>query len=191
MFVDWKEKAMNQNEWVEHLRKHYAIASVGGSTLMHQSGKGRNFRTQQYLINNLSFEDIASLDKTGFQTFLDNKTTELSRELPKPDNGRPNWGAARKVLNIFLRQCAMNKDINSFFELNRIEGYLEVPLDNHIVEKIDENADTSFAPNFKIRDLTKKVSDEIQKKASDIATEKEVNRYELDVLFWNHMKLAE
>jgi hypothetical protein len=181
---------MEVSKWAESLRKHYAVASVGSSTLMHQSGKGRNERAQNYLLNNFPLEGISSQDNKSFLKLLDKKTTELSRELPKPKDKSPNWGASRKVLNIYLRLCAMNKDVNSFYKLKNIESYLEVPLDNHIVKEIDKySKTTNFASSFTIRDLIKKESDTIQNKAILIALSKDIHRYELDVLFWNYKKI--
>lgn len=180
---------MGKSEWAELLRKHYAIASVGSSTLMHQSDKGRNKRSQNYLLNNFPLENLYLLDEKDFLCLLDTKTDELSLQLPKPSDGTPNWGAARKVLNIYIRLCSMNKDVYPFYKLHKIESYFEVPLDNHIVEKIDELSGSIFHKNFKIIDLTKPKSDSIQISAAEIAAQKGVYRYELDTLFWNYKKL--
>jgi hypothetical protein len=177
--------------WIEKLRKHYCIASVGNSTLMHQSGQGRNNAAQQFLLNEFPLIGLATLDERKFHALLDTRTSLLADRLPTPNSNVPNWGAARKVINIYLRLCAMNKDIHQHCALGSIESYFEVPLDNHIVARIDHYAKTKYKEQFKIKNLTKEVSDEIQETASGLATSFNLKRYELDILFWNHKKFGE
>lgn len=180
---------MEVSEWVNHLRKHLAVASVGNSTLMKQSGKERVVRAQRFLIRSMKLDKLATFDETKFKSFLSAKTRALSKELPRPVDLTPNWGAARKVINIYLRLCAMNKDINDYYELSSIEPYLEVPLDNHIVEKIDEELDTEYLKYFKIITLSATENRKLQNCASQLALEKGLYRYELDVLYWNSKKI--
>lgn len=158
---------------------------------MHQSGKGRNKLAQKYLLKNVPLIGLSDLNDREFTKFLNRKTNDLSKKLLKPDGTEPNWGAARKVLNIYLRLCAMNKDISTFHNLKNIESYLEVPLDNHIVKEIDNHAKTKFSSQFTIINLSQKVSNDIQSEAKNIATNKGIHRYELDVLFWNSKKIEE
>ncbi|MDD2763925.1 MAG: hypothetical protein PHE83_08145 [Opitutaceae bacterium] len=170
--------------WPEKVRKHLAIASVGGSTLMMQSGKDRGKNARAFLLANVPLTGLSAMDEAAFLTFLDQRTTELARILPRPDDNLPNWGAARKVLNIYLRLCAMNKDTHRTFNLAVAEPFLEVPLDNDVVEGIDQRWGTRFKRTFKIKTLTPQFSAEIQAAAKRLAATESLYRYELDVLFW-------
>jgi hypothetical protein len=175
-----------REEWLESVREHFAKASVGSSTLRSQVNAGgveaaRNFLKKKILLTNL--ENISEKD---FSQFLNTKTKSLSKILTRPDNNQPNFGAARKVINIFLRLCAMNKDLHRDFKLVKVERFLEVPLDSYVVKGIDANYGSSFARGFTIKNLKPKANTEIQNAAKEIAFKMNLHRYELDVLFWGN-----
>ena len=180
---------MAESTWVEDIRKHLAIASVGSTTLMMQAGKGRVSRAQLFLIKKMPLNNISNLSASEFNKYLNSKTIALSKLLLRPDNHQPNWGAARKVLNIYFRLCSMNKDLNTHFHLNKIEPYLEVPLDNHIVEKISSESKIKYSKTFKIKTLIKSENKKYQDLAAILASSTRLHRYELDILYWNHKKL--
>lgn len=180
---------MIESIWIEDIRKHLAIASVGNTTLMMQAGEGRVSRAQLFLIKKMQLNDISNLSESEFNKYLNTKTVALSKQLLRPDNQQPNWGAARKVLNIYFRLCSMNKDLNTHFRLNKIEPYLEVPLDNHIVKKIASESKIKYSKTFKIKTLTKSENNKYQDLATILAGDKYLYRYELDILYWNHKKL--
>ncbi|ENN6985943.1 hypothetical protein ACAB91_004503 [Vibrio parahaemolyticus] len=173
----------------EIVRKHYALASVGGSTLRRQCQPGGKDRAQSFLLNSFPLLELAEIrTETDFVDFLSVKTEELSKLLVV--DHRYNWGAARKVLNIYLKLCAANKDLHPFFKLSTVEPFLEVPLDSHVVRSIDKDVSTNFIADFQIKRLTKERSDVIQSVAHSIAANKELYRYELDYLYWNYFKLS-
>lgn len=180
---------IDQGEWAEKLRKHFCIACIGGSTLRGQSTKGKNDRCRAFLKNTFLLEDLSKLNEKVFLKHIDSKTIELSQELPKPDCKPPNWGAARKAINIYLRLCVMNKDINSFYNLSSIEEYLEVPLDSETVRGIKKESKANLPSKFTIRNLAKTESDKFQEAARKVAKKKKIHRYELDVVLWNSEKL--
>jgi hypothetical protein len=155
---------------------------------MSQSGKNRVERARSFLLQRVPLDGISALGKERFARFLDEQTRALSKELPKPGNGVPNWGAARKVLNIYLRMCAMNKDFHPAFNLESLEPYLEVPLDRQIVKWLDAKTGAARSKTFRIRDLQPDLSAEIQESAIDVATGEQCHRYELDVLYWNQAR---
>ena len=176
---------MKRRDWPETVRLHLAAASVGNTTLMMQAGKGRIGRAREYLRSQVLLTGLSQFKGAHFAEFLNANTNALSLELRRPEDNKPNWGAARKVLSIFLRQCAMNKDLNPAFKLATVEPFLEVPLDSQIVGKIDKLAVTGYASNFRIKSLEPALNSEIQKVALGIASSEGLHRYELDVLFWN------
>jgi hypothetical protein len=44
------------------------------------------------------------------------------------------WGAARKALNLFLRDVQYSWDLSSYFGLHTIFSFLEVPLDRYVAQ---------------------------------------------------------
>lgn len=176
---------MPRTNWAEDVRVHLAIATVGNSTLMMQSGKGRVETAQTFLRDQMLLDRLSTLDESAFAKFLNEKTLSLAEKLPRPEDRKPNWGAARKVLNIYLRMCAMNKDTNPAFRLSGIEPFLELPLDGEAVKGLDKHGGTKYSKGFTIKFLTPARNSELQTIASGIAADKGVHRYELDVLYWN------
>src|SRR5882724_67317 len=172
---------MERAKWLEAIRVHLAMASVGGSTLRSQVKPGGVQAARKFL-KNFPIKNLANLNEKKFSKLLNQKTTALSKNLLRPDNNEPNFGAARKVLNIFLRHCAMNKDLHRKFKLKAVDKFLEVPLDSYVVKGIDKN----FARGFKIKTLTPYCNSVLQEAAMKIARRKKLHRYELDVLFWGH-----
>lgn len=176
---------MTSDEWLEAVRRHLAVSSVGSSTLRMQSGEGCVDRARSFLRRRVPVDGLRDLGADEFAKFLDSKTVALARELPRLQDKKPNWGAARKVLNIFLRSCAMNRDLHHAYRLAHVEPLLEVPLDGQIVAAIDAAGGYCFAANFRIRGLDRRASLEIQDAAMELAKNKGLFRYQLDVLYWN------
>jgi hypothetical protein len=179
-----------RESWLADVRAHLAMASVSNSALMHQSGKGRVIKSQMFLLDEMQLSGLTTMGEREFYRFLDDKTDVLSGQLLREDDGQPNWGAARKIINIFLRLCAMNKDLNPAYGLSSLEPFLEVPLDNHIVSKIVESKGAEFKSPFQIKTLTRELSSAIQLEAKGIAERKGLFRYELDVIYWNSKKIS-
>lgn len=181
---------MRRESWLADVRSHLALASVTNSTLMMQSTKGRVGRAQQFLLTEVPLDGLSNLNEADFLKFLNQTTDALSLKLLRIEDSQPNWGAARKVLNIYLRLCTMNKDLHPAFKLSNLEPFLEVPLDNHVIGKIDAAIKTGYASKFAIKNLTLEFNTEIQASALKIADEQGLYRYELDALYWNAKKLA-
>jgi len=175
---------MNRSEWIEFVSGHLAMSSVGSSTLRSQVNAGGAEAARNFLKNGISLTNLENINERDFSKFLNKKTQALSKYLLRPDNGQPNFGAARKVINIFLRHCAMNKDLHREFKLDTVEQFFEVPLDSYVVAGIDANNGSNFSRGFTIRNLTPKLNSDIQSAAMEIARRRKLHRYELDVLFW-------
>ena len=176
---------MERNSWLEAVRGHLAASSVGSSTLRMQSGAGCVERARTFLRRRVPVDGLRDFSGEEFARFLDAKTAGLARELPRLTDQCPNWGAARKVLSIFLRSCAMNRDLYRAYRLARVEPFLEVPLDRQVVAAIDRAGGHSYAAKFSISGLNRRTCREIQEAAARVAARRGLFRYQLDVLFWN------
>ena len=84
----------------------------------------------------------------------------LKRRLPK---GARSWGAARKALNIFLRDVLYNHYLRSHHGLDRLEDWLEVPLDRDVAVALRAESEGGELPRWKtIKRLTPDVSGRYQ-----------------------------
>jgi len=72
-----------------------------------------------------------------FENELDRATEGLRRVLPRDAQ---HWGLARKVLNIFLRDCLYTSYLCEAFQLTRIEISLNYPLDSITAKKLRRGA---------------------------------------------------
>jgi len=73
------------------------------------------------------------------------------------------WGAARKAINLFLRSCVCSHYLRSDYGLDRIEPWLEVPLDSVTAAALRRIAGRGELPAWPgLKRLTKPISDQFQ-----------------------------
>ena len=124
--------------------------------------------------------------KQQFDRALDEETRKLMRTLPQ---GARHWGLSRKLLNIFLRDAFYNRFLCSEYGLNRIEHWLELPLDSHVGKKLNEQSGSGDLPRWNtIRALTPELNRQFQVSALEIAKERGLSRVHLDLFFWRGKK---
>lgn len=161
------------------------------SSAMRSQGEGTLGEVREYCQD----LDLGTFEVTSERLFLvelDQATEDLSGRLcPK------NWGAARKALNLFLRDVMYDACLPVH---HKLEGsllcWLELPLDSRSVRfiksegkaiaKQDGTCKLPLAPKgkFTIRDLVKPQSNQLQKYASVVASHKGYKRVELDEEAW-------
>lgn len=162
-----------------HSRRQARVAmlAIGPATLRNQGAPDMVATAQRYLaqldLTQFSAETIDS--QATFQKVLEVQTRKLAKAFP--DGGHGNWGAARKALNIFLRDAVESRSLCDVYHLAHIEPWLEVPLDSHVAEKL-----CSGWPG--IKHLTSAVSDEYQALASIMAEMLDCSRVDLDLYMW-------
>ena len=166
------------------LVRRIAMLSVGRSTLRGQGAKGVVSKSREYL-SRMRLEDFSGLDTRGeFIHMLNKKTNQLKRGFP---GGAQNWGAARKAINIFLREVIYNKHASRYYQLANIEKWLEVPLDSHVAKSIRNTTYGNSLPRWEtIKGLTAEVSEEYQAAAQKVANHLGMNRIDLDIYLWRH-----
>ncbi|MEK6527452.1 MAG: hypothetical protein AABZ36_01005 [Nitrospirota bacterium] len=167
---------------IDLLIKREASASVGNSTLRSQGAKDVVESARKSLAKiKIEKYSITSTQKE-FIEILDKDTQEIMRALP---SGAQNWGAARKVINIFLRNLIYNKHICQKHKIDHIESWLEIPLDSHVAEGLSETDSGRNLPRWNsIKRLTKADSDQYQLVAYTIAEKLKINRIDLDIYLW-------
>jgi hypothetical protein len=91
---------MNQDQLTEKIRRHFAITAVGPSASRNMIRRGDIQHIREFLVR----LDLRRFnDRTSFHRALDRATRSLAKLLPKG-----GWGAARKFLNIYLRNVTYN-----------------------------------------------------------------------------------
>lgn len=116
--------------------QHYLAAStIGHSTLRNQGAKGVIQAARDYLaVLDLSRFRLVS-DQSSYLEVLNSITKELQAALPL---GARHWGAARKSINLFMRETCYNRFISDEFNLARLEPWMEIPLDSLVAAELHD-----------------------------------------------------
>jgi hypothetical protein len=174
---------MNQ-EFISTLQKRTGQLAIGRSTLRNQGAPGVIDRARSFLqdIQLSEFRTISTNDQ--YLQFLENKTVELSESFPAGAKG--NWGAARKALNIFFRDCLYNTYLNKEYSIERLRDWLEIPLDGDVARNLCAINKSSLPKWPNIRCLTPEISSIYQEKAAEEAKKFGIARVDLDIYYWRN-----
>ncbi len=157
-----------------------ATSAIGPSSLRGQ-GKGVIGTTRRYLAR-ISLARIPRSNPKSFRKWLDRHTEALLDEYDLPH--RP-WGAARKALNLFLRDALYNKYLSSKYKLSALERWLEIPLDSVVAVGLKKSDTRGTLPSWPgLKYLTAEVSDLFQSQASELARQKGISMVHLDMYLW-------
>lgn len=133
----------------------------------------------------INLRSIAELDERRFAPRLDLLTAKLCAVLPDKSAG---WGFARKFLNIFLRDSLYDAHLSRTFRLQRVEYWLEVPLDGDVGRRLLAEPEGASLPRWRtIYELDAATHLAFQEVASRVATRKGTARVHLDLLYWSGM----
>jgi hypothetical protein len=169
-------------EIIRLLAKQRASSGVGSSTLRgHPNGI---IPAAREALNEIEIENYSRVNtEKAFLNLLERDTQKIMTAFPK--KAKDDWGAARKVLNIFLRDLCYYKYTCRHYKLERIEKWLEVPLDSYVAKGLRHfNGSLRRWPG--IKGLQRKVSDEYQEAAARLAKVKRINKVDLDIIFWRN-----
>ena len=158
-----------------------AELAIGTSTLRNQGAPGVLSAARKFL-KQLDLAAFRTRTPERFQARLNMTTRHLKGRLPR---GARNWGAARKAVNIFLRDVLYNHYLRSRHALNRLEEWLEVPLDRDVAAALRGESEGAALPRWKtIKRLTPDVSRRYQSIAEVVARRKGTDRVHLDLHYW-------
>lgn len=148
---------------------------------MRGQGKGVLKASQRFLAS-LSLVRIPKSRATLFRDWLDRQTKSLLDQFPTDE--RP-WGAARKAINLFLRDRLYNQYLCRRFGIVEIEPWLEVALDKVVARGLKAEAGRGGLPQWPgLKRLKPNVSDDFQAFASKHARTLEIERVHLDMYLW-------
>jgi hypothetical protein len=139
-------------------------------------------------------EDFREIDKGTFKNLLDRHTLRLQGQIRKLDNSAFYWGSARKAINIFLATACYHAVLRREYDLDKIEDYMEIPLDSQVAKKLSTEAkkrEIALSQWESLKHLPKNLSEEYQKFALLYAQELKCSRVQLDVLIWRAVNECE
>jgi hypothetical protein len=167
-----------KKKFISDMQKFTAISAIGASALRGQKS-GTISKVRNYLgIMNLS--KLCRLQsEQRYKAWLDLHAQRLV------NNHRVRWGAARKALNLFLRDCLYNKYLSTQFDLEHVERWMEIPLDSIIAKELKKNAGRGMLPPWPgLKKLKQADSERFQRHATEMASEVKMDRVHLDVSLW-------
>ena len=132
----------------------------------------------------IRLDRLATRDAAQYHRRLDVLTTRLQHKLPK---SAASWGLARKLLNIFIRDCVYVGYFRRAYGLHLIEAFCEVPLDSITAERI-RKAKPGLPPWPGVKYLTPSVSSQYQLVANQLSKLKGIAALHLDAYWWGARK---
>jgi len=171
---------MRPKTFIPTVQRRLAATAIGPSTLRGQ-GKGVLKASQRFL-SALQLGCIPRSNEAGFRRWLDRETDRLLNGLPI--KGRP-WGAARKGINLFLRDSLYNQYLTRHFRITELERWLEIPLDRIVAQGLKSEAGRGNLPPWPgLKYLTSDVNEEFQTFAAACARKMGFHRVHLDMYLW-------
>jgi hypothetical protein len=183
---------MTKNDFLNTLQKRIASGAVTPSAARNMGPTGTIKAARKFLADEISLIEVASSGRK-YPALLDAQTSRLRRALPKRGKRGKHWGAARKFLNIFLRDATYNVYLRKAYRLDRIENRLEVPLDSHMADYLttrvkELNLRIKLPPWGKVILVNKRTNRKYQEAAKAIARaeakNERLNPVHLDVIAW-------
>jgi len=171
---------MRPKTFIPTVQRMVAVTAVGPSALRGQ-GAGVLGAAQRFLAS-MSLARIPRSSEPRFQAWLHRQTDTLLEYLPV--EGRP-WGAARKAINLFLRDTLYNQYLSKGFILEKLEPWLELPLDSAVVRGLKSRAGRGILPSWPgLKHLEPDVSELFQSFATEQAFSFGIERVHLDMYLW-------
>ena len=173
-----------RSDFVEIVQRMVAISSVGPSAVRGQ-GKGVQGACHEHL-SSLRLERIPATGGKAYEAWLDRQTEKLLDALSSvlPPANRP-WGTARKALNLFMRDALHDKYLAREYGLDKLESWLEIPLDRVVAKGLRLPSDRGRLPVWPgLKHLQPAVSVLYQAKAKEVAVRMGIARVHLDMYLW-------
>jgi hypothetical protein len=171
---------MKPKDFITTLQRKVAFTAVGPSALRGQ-GKGV-LRASQDFLSQMSLARVPRSSEKRFQLWLDRQTELILDSLPIKN--RP-WGAARKAINLFLRDALYNQYLSKEFKFQSIESWLEIPLDSAVAKGLKFQSNQGELPRWPgLKNLKSHISEGFQLFALKQANLKGLARIHLDMYLW-------
>lgn len=173
---------MTDSELLRAFQSRAARIAVGASTVRGRGNAGVVAASRNFL-RQVDLAVFGQPTRKRFSKHLDAATIELRDSLPR---GARHWGLARKVMNIFLRDCLYTTYLDTAFDLRNNEAFFELPLDSITAVQLKRAAGRGKLPAWPgVKHLTPPLSAKLQDAASAEAARRGIKRIHLDAIWWS------
>ncbi len=181
------DERMTKTEFLWMIQARTAEMAIGASTLRNQGAANVVSTTREFL-KRLELRTFNTDIAEGFRKSLDEQTNCLGVSLPQ---GAQSWGAARKALNIFLRDVLYSHYLSEEYGFERLEPWLELPLDGDSARSLRLEPEGKGLTRWEgVKYLVPNVSDDYQLAAERVANRLQIARVHLDLIYWRREKRA-
>ena len=168
-----------RGDLVRALRQRAAVSAVRDSAVR---GRGAVAAVACRFCAALDLAPFSERRGGRFLSRLDASTERLRQALPP---GGRSWGAARNVIDMFLREAFYNRYICDQFRLERAEEWLELPLDSSLARRLRSAFPECRLPPWRsLTSLTPAVNSNYQGVAAEIADSRGIARVHLESFLW-------
>jgi len=172
------------NDFIKLVQRRIASTSISASTARGMGPKGTIEKARKFL-KNIDLNLFGKVEnQTEFEELLDKKTEKLRRSLPA---GARHWGSSRKFLNIFLRGAFYNRYLYKAYRLQKLELWLEIPLDREVSKGLRLERDYKLPAWKSVISIDQDTNKLYQNVARKLAKKKNVRRVHLDLWYWRNL----
>ncbi len=174
-------------EFIALLQKRIGSTSIGPSTARGMGPTG-TIQVARLFLQEFDLQAIKARSESSFRINLELATKALKDCLPQKAQ---HWGSSRKFLNIFLRNCLYNRFICDHYGLEKLEPWLEVPLDSHVAKGLMLERGSEVLPRWgTVIGLKPEDSNSFQEFAHIVADRKNISRIHLDLLYFRGVHMT-
>jgi hypothetical protein len=168
-------------ELLQQMQVRTAMVAVAPSAVRGTNSAGVMPAARGFL-GKMDLSVFGTDDLRQFSRQLNRQTKALTAALPSKER---HFGLARKVLNLFLRECVYNAYLRVAYSLGLVEPFLELPLDSFTARGVRVRSLKGSVPTwFGVRKLTAEASKVYQLRAAELAAEEGLARVHLDLYYW-------
>ena len=180
--VTLRDVEMNRDDFLRAIQSRTARVAVSASSVRGAGGKGVVEAARTFL-RRLDISRFGVSDAKIFVSRLDDATKKLQLALPRAAR---HWGVARKVLNIFLRDCFYTSYLASEFHLDRSKSFFELPLDSTTAKELKSTVGRGGLPQWcGVKNVTPQYNALFQSVAANEASKERIERVHLDAVWWS------
>lgn len=181
---------MTEQQFYQLLHRRLSQIAIGASAIRNQGSGGLIKILRQYFETKVDLKHFTKslVDETQYRDFVNEHTSNILALFP---DTAQSWGAARKGLNLFLREIIYSKFFShrfslpdNFDEFNQLVKFMEVPLDKEVAHGLISDSNGQLPKWINIKHLTPTLSETYQSQAFIIAVQENVTRVNLDLKYW-------
>jgi hypothetical protein len=172
---------MDEAVFLAKMRRRTAEAAIGTSSLPSVGAVGVIAAARRALLEIDLARFGASANREAFARELESTTEQIQAMLPPPAD---RWGNARKAANLFLRDVLYNRYLAPAYTFERIEHWLELPLDEETAIELRLQSSIALPRWPGMHRMTAGAHSTYQDAAMDVANHLGIARAHLDIQWW-------